>query len=236
MSKAVEPDPSEPDDFSDEQVPVADSAVQRVRVLAAEMRDKEVAVKAAESAVEAAKKELAAIRDGSLPDAIKEMGVNSLDVPGVGKVSWKPDVYGSLPSLEKSPQERAAALAWFLQNEPHIVKRKLTAMMPMEMPTSISEEQIYRVTCLLFEYALGKTPDISLNEVVEKIVGVLVPESEIATNMDIHPQTLMAWGREQIAEGKNHPYRTLGLVPVDRAKIEKPRGTKKAGNNTAREL
>lgn len=212
------------DDFSDIVDPVSDKAAQRVRLLAAEMRDCEAAVKRAEAAVEDAKADLGRVRDGTLPTALQEAGMDGVEIAGIGFVSWKLETYGSLPSAEKKPDERAWALSWLLANAPSIVKRKLVAYMPKDMPTLLSNAQVEAVVELLESFTSGRMAEsLSLGELVEMVIKILVPDTEAETDLDVHPQTLMKWGRECIAEGMDHPYRDLGLVPVQRAKITAPK-------------
>jgi hypothetical protein len=220
--------PSEPDDFSDVKPKVADAAIQRIRELALEMRSKEAAVKAAEAGVKTAKKDLADIRDGALSDAIDRLGVGGVDVPDLGFVGVKNDVVGSLPSADEKPEERAAALAWFERNDPGLIKRLLTAQMPRDMEDIVTPAQILKVVQLLLSLAdrqPGVEGAMTLNDVVEQVIAILVPGTVVDTKLDIHYQTLMAWGREQVESGRGVDLRPLGLVPVRRATITKPRTT-----------
>lgn len=213
-------------DWSDEPKRVSDSAVQRVHTLALEFTKAKQKIEQTERALKAANEEFGRIRDVTLPDAIKEMGVKGTDIPGIGYVSWKPEVYGSLPSRDKRPEDRAKALAWLLENDPGLVKRELVATMPRDMPLSIDRGQAKQVMDLLNQVTdvdqdTRAAAAFTLNDVVERIIEILVPGTTVTTDLDVHAQTLMAWGREAVRSGKKYPFKDLGLVPVDRATIKK---------------
>jgi hypothetical protein len=228
-------------DYENEPERVSDAAVQKVRTLAKEMADRAKAVKEAEAAVEARKKRLAEVRDGTLPAALQEMGIKGgggIDIEGIGKVTWDKDVYGSLPSGEKRPEDRAAALAWFEENAPGLIKRKLVAMIPRQEPTLgppiIPRAQLKEIGDILKKVGVLdpdlKEPPLTVTEAIEKIIRVLLPTAEVDQNFDIHAQTLMSWARGQIEAGKQIPFRLLGLTPVDKAKISAPRARKTPDN------
>ena len=211
-----------------------------INILARRMQDLDEEADRLEEAWEQKKKDYAIVRDDQLPSALKEanVGEKGIDVPGVGMVSWKKDVFGSLPSLDKQPENRAAALTWIEVNAPGLLKRKLTAMMPKTSATTITEGQKTDVVNLVTRACpVGAGPGdqvhdpppaaLTVGDLLQAIIKIIVPSTETDIKLDVPHQSLCAWGREKMAAGVDVPYKLLGLTPVDRAKITTPRTSKK---------
>lgn len=214
-------------DYREEERPVSDATMDQIRRLAKELAAKTDAVAKAEAEVTKAKQGVAELRDGLLPSLLKSNAINHLDVEGVGTVSWKADIVGSLPSLDKRPAERAAALAWLEANAAGLIKRELTAMMPKHIDQRLSRGQRDQIKDLLKRAPLPRsrkgTTDESLtvSSIMEQIIQILAPGTEVSTDLSVHAGTLCKWGREMTADGKDVPLKLLGLSPVDRASIKR---------------
>ena len=240
--RAVEPEP-EYDNFEEEAARrvISANSFAKVQQLAIAMQKADAAADEAEEAWEARKKALAKIRDQELPDAVLDTGTNGLDIPSLGRVEAKPDIYGSLPSAEKKPEERAEALAYLERVAPALVKRTLTAKMPRDLPESIDQEQLDTVVSILkrllpvevegrtaSEIEADRNNRLTVSVALEAIVQTLVPDTETDVKLDVHAQTLCGWGRARLEDGVFHPWKKIGLTPITRAKIVTPRAPRRA--------
>jgi hypothetical protein len=245
MKNRGQPDEEpEHDDFEEEasQRPVSASSFAKVQRLAIAMQKAETTVDDAEATLKARKEELARIRDRELPDAVAETGTTGLDIPNVGRVEAKPNVYGSLPNAEERPEERADALAYLEGVAPGLVKRTLTAKMPRDLPETFDADQLRGVNDILrrvvpkgTEFAANDVtendPELTVSEALEQILCLLVPDTVVDIKLDVHAQTLCGWGRARLEEGAMHPWKKIGLTPITRASIKTPRAPRRAAKD-----
>ena len=134
----------------------------------------------------------AELRERRIPALMERMGTSMIKHGNV-EVEIQSKVHAGLPSADKDPVKRAEALQWFVEHgHGKLVKNQ-------------------------FEIPLAKG-DI---EGAEHLKELLSKEKlEFRENATIHPQTLLAWVREQLKKGGEVPLELLGVHEQRLAKIK----------------
>lgn len=146
----------------------------------------------AEEMLRAARWLSAELRERRIPALMERMGVSQVR-HGNLEVTIESKVHASLPSIDKNPEQRAKALEWFVEHgEGKMLKNQF------EIPLPVNSQ-----------------------ETADHLKGILTAEGlEFAQKTTIHPQTLLAWCRTRLKEGKEVPVDLLGLHEQRLAKIK----------------
>ncbi len=130
----------------------------------------------------------------TLPMLMESAGISSFKLATGAVIETKRIVAGSIP--KEDPIKRAAAFKWLHDNgHSGLIKTKIITSLPKG------------------EQAMSERVQAGLRK-----LGV-----EIEVEESVHPSTLGAWAREQLANGVNIPTDTLGLFVGNRATIKQPR-------------
>lgn len=155
-----------------------------------------------EAAVVTLKTDRDTILNKTLPALLDSAGMNGFDLRDGSSIEIKDVVSGSLPSEAKKPEERKRALAWLLKNGGKgLIK-----------------------TSFKTEFGVGQE---KLVQAFEK----LIVKAKFAAKKEtgVHPQTLCAFVRELLEDGKEVPIETLGIYVGRHAKIKlSPEAERKA--------
>jgi hypothetical protein len=146
-----------------------------------------------EAAMNSLKKERDTILNESLPSLLDSAGLENFTLQDGSYIKINDIVRGSLPSADKNPKGRMRALAWLMKNGG---KGLIKTSFNTEFGTG-QEEMVTK-----FERVITK-----LGFAAKKATGV-------------HPQTLCAFVRELLEDGKKVPYETLGIYVGRQAKLE----------------
>lgn len=133
------------------------------------------------------------ILNKSLPSLLDSAGMESFDLTDGSSIEIKDVVSGTLPSADKKPKERQKALAWVDKNGGSgLIK-----------------------TTYKTEFGKGQEKEAAAFE-------KLITKAKFAAKKDtgIHPQTLCAFVRELLEDGKKVPIETLGIYVGRHAKIK----------------
>jgi hypothetical protein len=162
----------------------------------------------ATAALKAKQAELDLVSERELPDAMLQLGLEEFKLAGGGLVTIDDDWQASIPlgTKTKDPEERARllgqrarALAWLVANgHGALIKRKLEV-----------------------QFGRGET------SLADKLIAFLKkqwPDRKVGDKEEVHAQTLSAFVREQIAQGKMSelPLDDLGARHVRRAVVVLP--------------
>jgi len=130
------------------------------------------------------------VQEIDLPNAMAQAGVSSITLPSGEKVSIKEDIFASIPK-DRLDQ----ALGW-LRNQGlgDVIKNAVTV-------------------------AFGKGEDEQANELL-RILTEHHWRQLADQKMSVHPQTLKALIKEQLAKGTNVPFELFGVVPFTKAIIK----------------
>lgn len=145
-----------------------------------------------EAALTSLKEERDGILNKQLPSLMDSAGMANFELVDGSEITIKDFINGSLPNAEKKPEERKAAIAWLMKNGGKgIIKTKFVS-----------------------EFGVGQ----------EKLVAAfekLITKAKFAAKKDVvvHPQTLYAFVRELLEDGKKVPIEKLGLYAGRAAKI-----------------
>lgn len=149
-----------------------------------------------EDAIKAAKQELQTLTTKTLPAIMASAKTRSHTTTAGVKIEISEFVNGTLP---KTPEAREAAIQWLKDNGgASIIKTELKA------------------TLGLGEHNLAGEIRAKFEE-----LGVTFSEDK-----GVHPQTLAAFGRERLKQGKELPAETLGLSVGSQAKVTLKDGSK----------
>lgn len=140
----------------------------------------------------------------SLPSLLDSANMESFNLKDGTLIKIKDVVSGTLPSADKKPHERKRALAWLMK---HGGKGLIK-------------------TSFKTEFGVGQEKQV---EAFEK----LIVKAKFAAKKDtgVHPQTLCAFVRELLEEGKEVPIETLGIYVGRHAKIELSDDAKKKADS-----
>lgn len=128
----------------------------------------------------------------TLPGLMDSAHMTSFDLDDGSSIEIKDVVSGTLPSPDKKPEERKAALAWLMKHGGKgLIKTKFNT-----------------------EFGVGQEAAVRHFESLIKKAGFLAKK-----DTGVHPQTLCAFVRELMEKGKAVPIETLGIYVGRHAKI-----------------
>lgn len=146
-----------------------------------------------ESALSVLKVDRDTILNKSLPALLDSANLDDFTLKDGSYIKIKDVVAGSLPSADKKPKERLRAIAWLMKNGG---KGLIKTSFKTEFGTG-QERLVEAFEKMIRQKGFG----------VKKDVGV-------------HPQTLCAFVRELLENGKKVPIETLGIYVGRHAKLE----------------
>lgn len=146
-----------------------------------------------EAAVTQLKSDRDTILNKTIPGLLDSAGMTAFDLDDGSSVEIKDVVSGSLPSADKKPKERQAAINWLMKNGG---KGLIKTFFSTEF--GVGQEKLVSA----FEKSLNKG-----GFAAKKATGV-------------HPQTLAAFVREKLENGEKVPTETLGIYVGRHAKIK----------------
>jgi hypothetical protein len=144
-----------------------------------------------EASVTAAKAMLHDLRTRKIPDIMEQIAIGKTEVDGY-TVEVSEIIAGS---MHKEPTKRAAAIAYLEANE-------AAGLIKSELVVTFAKE--------FYEAAV---------ELKQKIDELNTPSS-VQLDLSVHAQSLCAWAREAVREGKDVDFDVLGLYTGKVAKIE----------------
>lgn len=147
----------------------------------------------AEEYLSSRKELLRQIEEIELPDAMSEAKMSEFKLDDGSKISIRDFMMGSLP---KEPEARQKALDWVEAHEgSEIIK------------TEVSMK-------------FGKNQHNIALDLAEQLRE---RGYEVNTDHGVHPQTLYAWCRELVSDGKDVDFELLGVIPGRKAYVTAPR-------------
>lgn len=160
------------------------------------LSEAERATEFADKALKKAKENERRLREESIPLFMLEIEAKELTLQNGDKVSVKSDVYASVPEANKQ-----AVFSW-------LEKHEFDGIIKTEVAVQFGKGEIDKAKALMAR-------------IMENEDEGLVP----TLSESVHPQTLKAFLREQIAKGTDIPLDLFGARPVEVAKIT--RGNRK---------
>lgn len=183
--------------------PSSSASLKLATDLAEQAQALEADVEALEEALKVKKAELHHIRHKQLPDAMVQLGLNTFSLTNGTKVEIEDFVSGSLP---KDAVKREKALATLKEaGGDGIIKDDLTI-------------------------AFTKSQH---NEALSLLAELEDKGYAVALESSVHPQTLMAFVREQLRDGKKIDYEAIGCFVGRVAKFKVPGKKAKKGKADA---
>lgn len=172
-----------------------DNALRSVSRIAERAVSLEDEISALEELLKRKNEEYRRITEYELPQAMQDVGIRDFSLTDGSRIEAKPIVRAS-PKEEMRP----AMLRWLRENNlGDIIKTRVTVAFPAGHEKEAS----------------------ALCETIQKVTGEQVlPELSEA----VHPQTLTAFVRQQLTEGKPLPLATFGVWQGTVAKITRPKG------------
>lgn len=131
------------------------------------------------------------VQEVDLPAAMAQAGVTSITLPSGEKVTIKEDIFASIPKDERYHE----ALDW------------------------LREHQLGDVIKNEIKVAFGRGEESAAEELLQ-ILGVHHWDKQSQNNISVHPQTLKALIKEQLAKGVDIPMDLFGVVPFTKAVIK----------------
>jgi hypothetical protein len=180
------------EDLFDSSGPIAgDDELASVSRLAEELEKAQAEVEMLEQALKTAKGKRAEIEFGKLPEAMAAIGMEEMKLTSGATISVRQVIRGSLP---KDDAGRDMALVW-LDHNGHggLIKDTVVAK---------------------FEKGQGNLAGNFVNAMAD--AGITVSREST-----VHPQTLAAFAREQLAAGAEVPLDVLGLWSGMQARVKK---------------
>ena len=171
---------------TDIQFEAADTAVPQDKMeyllrLANQLTERKAAVEEAERELTAAKQSLADIEHGELPELMTELGLENLRLANGATISIEQSVSASIPKARMGE-----AVEWLAErNFDGIVKTQVVA-----------------------KFKRGERAEA--DSLADQLIEQYGPD-HVSLDMTIHPQTLKAFVRERIAEGKPVPTDLFGV-------------------------
>jgi hypothetical protein len=151
-------------------------------------------IEAREIELKGLKAKLNEIENRQIPELMDEMSIETITVSG-RKVGVKTDVYGSLPSEEKSPDKHRKAIDWLLQHEAGgLIKTTVI----VEFPATERRRAI---------------------DLKQRLISCNLP-ADVSFKERVHPQSLCAWGRERLRNGETLAADVIGLAIIRKATIK----------------
>jgi hypothetical protein len=170
----------------------AEGLFKDLRQLVLDLKKADDAVLAAEEALRRARHASAELRERRIPALMERMGMEQCAYGDI-EVELEAKVHASLPSADKDPDRRAAALTWFVE---HGCARLIKNEFSVPLGAGENDEATY-LTDLLKQAGL-----------------------DFERKVTIHPQTLLAWVRERLRDGGDLPTELLGIHEQRLAKIK----------------
>lgn len=155
-----------------------------------------------ETKLKEAKAQLRRVAEEELPEAMGAADVTALTLGNGWRLELDSELYASIPKAQTE-----AAFAW-LRTHGHgaLIKRELTLQLPRGQE-EVGDLLLEQITQLLTKKKLGH-------------------EVSVEDHPAVHPQTLKAFVREQMAEGSDLPLETFGVFQRRVAKLIPPKKTK----------
>lgn len=139
------------------------------------------------------KKERDEILNKTLPSLLDSAGMTSFNLADGSLIEIKDVVSGSLPSADKKPEEREAALKWLRKNGGAALIK----------------------TNFLTEFGMGQ------EKLAAFFKALIIKNKFLAKeSIGVHPQTLCAFVREKLEHGEEVPVEKLGIYTGRHAKIK----------------
>ena len=167
------------------------SEISEIAALAANQLFWQAKVTEAELLLKDAADRLRQVQEIDLPNAMAQAGVSSITLPSGEKVSIKEDIFASIPKNELYHE----ALDWLREHGfGDVIKNAVTV-------------------------SFGKGEDEQADELL-RILAEHHWRQMADQKMSVHPQTLKALIKEQLAKGTNVPFELFGVVPFTKAIIK----------------
>lgn len=189
-------------DYSDEEMEPTIDALAVVRTLVAQMNEAEREVDRLEEELKQATSHFREYRENLVPTAMLDCGLTSVTTADGFAVEMREEVRASFPSgdSEESQAKRDVAFAWLQENgHTALVKNSITLKFG-------KEEQTWAQSFFEMLDRLG----VREHAVVER-------------HEAIHPSTLVAFVKEQLAQGSSIPMPAFGAFVQRFARIKKAR-------------
>lgn len=188
--------PPDYDEFQPKEAPDGSAARMKFAEIAEKFIEAKQAVAEAEEFLKSAKERLRQVEEEELPDAMAEANISEFKLEDGSKIAVRDFIIGSLP---KDDEARIKALAWV---EDHDGAELIRTQVSMKF--GVKE---HNVALDLAEQLRERGYDVT-------------------TDHGIHPQSLYAWARELLRDGKDVDFELLGLTPGRKAFITAPRAKK----------
>lgn len=166
-----------------------------VAALARRLVAADARVAEAEEALRTAEAHARRLREEALPEAMAELGLAELQLDDGTKISVALEVYCGIPAAE-----RERAFQWLEDND-------FGGLIKTEVKVPFGRNDDERAA-------------------LRKLVQILESERfEYQAKQDVHAQTLKAWLKEQLREGRQDlPLQLFGARPVTLAKVKLAKG------------
>lgn len=185
--------------FERSEEPPPSDAKDRLVQMAMQVIDAEKEVANLEDLLASANSRLNQLRDEDLPDAMAEVGYSEFKLEDGTKVSIRDLVHGNLPK-EEGP--RAKAIEWIERHDGASIIRTM-------VNAKFGREQ---------------------HKAAQALALKLTKQGfDVSTDHGVHVQTLWAWVKELIRDGKPVDFDLLGVVAGRRAVITPPKSPKPKG-------
>lgn len=179
----------------------------------------EARIKQLEADTEQAKRDLKSLRDNELPRKMKACGLLEFTMDSGFGIECKPIVVGSLP-LPRLDDD----VPW--AERQRSIERHEAAL------TVVRDHQGADLIKTEVKIRFARGQEALVARVTEYLRGIN-EEIDWEQRSTIHPQTYLAWVREQLAKddaGKPLPLSLLGVETLDRTKVRKPKVKKVRSN------
>lgn len=168
-------------------------SLKRISELGALMQEQQQAVAAAEAELRARKAALLRTQREDLPELMRECGVSELRLASGARVTLREDVEARITEAR-----RAAAHEWLI------------------------ERGFGGLICTAVEVDFPRGARGAAVELAERLTaeGVVPKGGELFVTESVHPATLKAFIREQMAAGMTVPFDLFSIVPFTYAQIK----------------
>lgn len=187
-------------DYSDEQDEVApQDKMDVVRTLVAHMVEADKEVAELEEKLKLAQAKAREFRENLVPAAMLDCGLKHIQTEDGLDVEMREEVRGSLPSGDtpESMERRRAALDWLLANgHDGIIKNTIAV-------------KLGRDESIFAQALVNKLEEMGANN-----------HGQVSWTETIHPQTLAAFVREELAKGTDIPLKAFGVFVQRYARLK----------------
>lgn len=188
--------PVQTHDYSEHQETQSPEDLQRLNAMVDQLDAAELITEQLEIQLKEAKARASVIRENDIPELMQSIGLKEIVTAKGLKVSIREEVRASF--FAKDPSLREPAYAWLRENHHDgLIKSKV------ELQFNREQEEL----CA---------------KVVEHLKAMGVPLN-MSQKKEIHPQTLLAFLREQLREGVGVPLEKFGAFVQKFAKIDRPK-------------